>query len=65
MEELELENKAEKTPKLVKKTKDFFSTDTYEFLTQVLTDFAIEPKHRPKLKEILASVKPETKSNSI
>lgn len=65
MENIELENKAEKAPKAIKKTKDFFSADTYEFLTQVLTDFAIEPKHRPKLKEILASVKPETKSNSI
>ena len=65
MENIELENKAEKAPKIVKKAKDILTTDTYEFLTQVLTEFAIEPKHRPKLKEILASVKPETKSNSI
>jgi len=65
MEELELENKELKVAKTVKKNKDVFSQETFDFLQQVLTDFAIDMKHRPKLKEILASVKPESKSNSI
>jgi hypothetical protein len=65
MEELELENKELKATKTVKKNKDVFSQETFDFLQQVLIDFAIDMKHRPKLKEILASVKPETKSNSI
>ena len=65
MEELELENKELKAPKTLKKNKDVFSQETFDFLQQVLIDFAIDMKHRPKLKEILASVKPETKSNSI
>jgi hypothetical protein len=65
MEELELENKELKVPKTVKKNKDVFSQETFNFLNQVLVDFAIDMKHRPKLKEILANVKPETKSNSI
>jgi len=65
MEELELENKELKAPKTVKKNKDVFSQETFDFFNQVLTDFAIDMKHRPKLKEILASVKPESKSNSI
>jgi len=65
MEELELENKELKVAKTVKKNKDVFSQETFDFFNQVLTDFAIDMKHRPKLKEILASVKPETKSNSI
>jgi len=65
MEELELENKELKASKTVKKNKDIFSQETYDFLHQILTDFAIDMKHRPKLKEILAALKPESKSNSI
>ena len=65
MENLELENKELKVPKTVKKNKDVFSQETFDFFNQVLIDFAIDMKHRPKLKEILASVKPEAKSNSI
>lgn len=65
MEELELENKELKAPKTVKKTKDVFSQETFDYLNQVLIDFAIDMKHRPKLKEILAAAKPESKSNSI
>ena len=65
MEELELENKELKAPKTVRKNKDVFSQETYDFFYQVLIDFAIDMKHRPKLKEILAAVKPESKSNSI
>ena len=65
MENIELENKELKVAKTVKKNKDVFSQETSDFLHQVLVDFAIDMKHRPKLKEILASVKPETKSNSI
>ncbi len=65
MEELELENKELKVPKTVKKNKDVFSQETSDFLHQVLIDFAIDMKHRPKLKEVLAAAKPESKSNSI
>ena len=65
MEELELENKELKAPKTVKKNKDVFSQETFDFLQHVLIDFAIDMKHRPKLKEILAATKPESKSNSI
>ena len=65
MENLELENKELKAPKTVKKNKDVFSQETYDFLFEVLVEFGIDMKFRPKLKEILASVKPETKSNSI
>jgi hypothetical protein len=65
MENIEMENKELKVAKTVKKNKDVFSQETFDFLQQVLIDFAIDMKHRPKLKEILASVKPETKSNSI
>ena len=65
MEELELENKELKAPKTMKKNKDVFSQETYDFLFEVLVEFGIDMKFRPKLKEILASVKPESKSNSI
>jgi len=65
MEELELENKELKVAKTVKKNKDVFSQETFGYLHQVLVDFAIDMKHRPKLKEILAAAKPESKSNSI
>ena len=65
MEELELENKELKAPKTLKKNKDVFSQETYDFLFEVLVEFAIDMKHRPKLKEILAAVKPEAKNNSI
>jgi hypothetical protein len=51
--------------KTVKKNKDVFSQETYDFLFEVLVEFGIDMKFRPKLKEILASVKPESKSNSI
>lgn len=65
MENLDLENKEIKVNKTVKKNKDVFSPETFEFLQQVLIDFAIDMKHRPKLKEILRNAKPEAKSNSI
>jgi hypothetical protein len=65
MEELNLENKELKAPKTVKKNKDVFSQETFDFLFEVLVEFGIDVKYRPKLKEILASVKPESKSNSI
>ena len=41
MEKVELENKIEKAPKTVKKAKDEFTQDTYDFLHQVLVDFLI------------------------
>jgi len=65
MEELELENKELKPTKTIKKEKDILSQETYEFLYQVLVDFGLDMKYRPKLKQILADAKTETKSNSI
>ena len=64
MEKVELENKIEKTPKTVKKAKDEFTQDTYDFLHQVLVEFAIDTKHRPQLKVILQNSKAEPKNNS-
>jgi hypothetical protein len=65
MEELELENKELKPSKTVKKEKDVFSKETYDFLFEVLVEFGVDMKFRPKLKQILADAKTETKSNSI
>lgn len=64
MEKVELENKIEKAPKTVKKAKDEFTQDTYDFLHKVLVDFAIDTKYRPKLKVILQNSKTEPKNNS-
>ena len=64
MEKVELENKIEKAPKTVKKSKDEFTQDTYDFLHQVLVDFAIDTKYRPKLKVILQNSKAEPKNSS-
>lgn len=64
MEKVELENKAEKAPKTVKKAKDEFTKETYDFLHQVLVDFAIDTKYRPQLKVILQNSKAEPKNNS-
>ena len=64
MEKVELENKAEKASKTVKKAKDEFTKETYDFLHQVLVDFAIDTKHRPQLKVILQNSKAEPKNNS-
>jgi predicted S18 family serine protease len=63
-EKIELENKIEKAPKTVKKAKDEFTQETYDFLHQVLVDFAIDTKHRPQLKVILQNAKAEPKNNS-
>jgi hypothetical protein len=64
MEKIEIENKIEKAPKTVKKAKDEFTQETYDFLHQVLVDFAIDTKHRPQLKVILQNSKAEPKNNS-
>jgi len=64
MEKVELENKIEKAPKTVKKAKDEFTKETYDFLHQVLVDFAIDTKYRPQLKVILQNAKAEPKNNS-
>jgi hypothetical protein len=64
MEKVEIENKIEKAPKTVKKAKDEFTKETYDFLHQVLVDFAIDTKHRPQLKVILQNAKAEPKNNS-
>ena len=60
-----MENKELKASKTVKKNKDVFSQETYDFLFEVLVEFGVDMKFRPKLKEILANAKTETKSNSI
>ena len=64
MEKVELENKIEKAFKTVKKSKDEFTQDTYDFLHQVLVDFAIDTKYRPQLKVILQNSKVEPKNSS-
>ncbi len=64
MEKVEIENKIEKAPKTVKKAKDEFTKETYDFLHQVLVDFAIDTKYRPQLKVILQNSKAEPKNNS-
>ena len=64
MEKVELENKIEKAPKTVKKAKDELTQDTYDFLHQVLVDFAIDTKYRPQLKVILQNSKAEPKNSS-
>ena len=51
MENLELENKELKAPKNSEEKQRCFSQETFDFLHQVLIDFAIDMKHRPKLKE--------------
>jgi hypothetical protein len=64
MEKVEIENKIEKAPKTVKKAKDEFTKETYDFLHHVLVDFAIDTKYRPQLKVILQNAKAEPKNNS-
>ena len=61
---VEIENKIETAPKTVKKAKDEFTKETYDFLHQVLVDFAIDTKYRPQLKVILQNSKAEPKNNS-
>lgn len=51
MEELELENKAEKTPKATKKAKEFVSNETIKLIEDILHDGTVDLKWRAQLKE--------------
>ena len=46
MEELELENKAEKAPKATKKAKEFVSNETIELIQSILDDGSVDLKWR-------------------
>jgi predicted glycosyl hydrolase (DUF1957 family) len=50
MEELELENKAEKAPKATKKAKEFVSNETIELIQSILDDGTVDLKWREALK---------------
>jgi hypothetical protein len=50
MEELELENKAEKTPKATKKAKEFVSNETIQLIQDILDDGSVDLKWREALK---------------
>lgn len=51
MENLNLENKAEKTQKSTKKAKEFVSQETIKLIEDILNDGTIDLKWRPLLKE--------------
>lgn len=51
MEELNLENKEEKTPKATKKAKEFVSNETIQLIEDILHDGTVDLKWRPLLKE--------------
>lgn len=53
MENLELENKAEKAPKVTKKQKEFVSEETIVMFEEILKDYAIDLKYRPFIKQLV------------
>lgn len=53
MENIELENKAEKTPKVTKKQKEFVSEETIQLFEDILKDYAIDLKYRPFIKKLV------------
>ena len=50
MENFELENKAEKTPKATKKAKEFVSQETIKLIEDILNDGTVHIKWREQLK---------------
>lgn len=50
MEELQLENKAEKAPKAIKKAKEFVSNETIQLIQDILDDGTVDLKWREALK---------------
>jgi len=50
MEDLQLENKAEKAPKVTKKAKEFVSNETIDLIQSILDDGSVDIKWREELK---------------
>jgi hypothetical protein len=57
MENIELENKELKTPKVTKKQKDFVSEETIATFEDILKDYAIDLKYRPFIKKLVNEYK--------
>ena len=57
MEKIEIENKAEKAPKLTKKQKEFVTNETIEMFENILKDYAIDLKYRPFIKQLVNEYK--------
>lgn len=53
MEKIEIENKAEKAPKVTKKQKEFVSEETIVMFEEILKDYAIDLKYRPFIKQLV------------
>ena len=53
MEKIEIENKAEKAPKVTKKQKEFVSEETIVMFENILKDYAIDLKYRPFIKQLV------------
>jgi hypothetical protein len=53
MENLELENKAEKALKVTKKQKEFVSEETIVMFEEMLKDYAVDLKYRPYIKKLV------------
>ena len=53
MENIELENKAEKAPKVTKKQKEFVSEETIVMFENILKDYAIDLKYSPFIKQLV------------
>jgi len=57
MENIELENKALKAPKVTKKQKEYVSDQTIEMFEEILRDYAIDLKYRPFIKKLVNEYK--------
>jgi hypothetical protein len=53
MENIELENKELKVPKITKKQKDFVSEETIATFEEILKDYAVDLKYRPFIKKLV------------
>jgi hypothetical protein len=53
MDKIELENKAEKAPKVTKKQKEFVSEETIVMFEEMLKDYAVDLKYRPYIKQLV------------
>jgi hypothetical protein len=53
MENIELENKELKAPKVTKKQKEFVSEETIATFEEILKDYAIDLKYRPFIKQLV------------
>lgn len=53
MENIELENKELKAPKVTKKQKEFISEETIVMFEEILKEFAIDLKYRPFIKQLV------------